>query len=122
MSVLVDTSVWVGHFKKKNPRLTQLLLSDLVLVHPFVLGEIACGTPPNRAQTLLDLKSLAYCKQATLEETIQMIGDHQLYGEGCGLVDLSLLASALITPQCLLWTQDRRLSRLAQSFGVGFAG
>lgn len=120
MSVLVDTSVWVAHFKKQNSRLIELLLGDMVLIHPFVVGEIACGSPPNRSQTLLDLKSLAHCKQATLEETMQMINDHQLHDVGCGLVDLSLLASALITPQCLLWTLDRRLNRLAQGFGVAF--
>ena len=32
--VLVDTSVWVDHFKHGNDRLVHLLEQDLVLTHP----------------------------------------------------------------------------------------
>ena len=46
--VLVDTSVWVDHFRQANPTLAALLESDRVLVHPMVIGELACGTPPDR--------------------------------------------------------------------------
>ena len=44
--VLVDTSVWVDHFRMHNDALTDLLELDVVFSHPLVLGEIACGTPP----------------------------------------------------------------------------
>jgi len=55
--VLVDTSVWLAHFRQHNDVLANLLDLDLVMVHPLILGEIACGTPPNRLQTLGDLGS-----------------------------------------------------------------
>ena len=64
-SVLVDTSVWVDHFRRRNDALIQLLAQDRVLVHPFVIGEIACGTPPARARTLADLDQLQPSQQAS---------------------------------------------------------
>lgn len=41
MSVLVDTSVWVDHFRKRNDALVELIEKDLVLNHPMVLVELA---------------------------------------------------------------------------------
>jgi predicted nucleic acid-binding protein len=41
--ILIDTSVWIGHFRTGEPRLVQLLEADLVLTHAFVFGELACG-------------------------------------------------------------------------------
>lgn len=116
--VLVDTSVWVAHFRRKNRDLAYLLELDRVLVHPMVLGELACGTPPNRLLTLADLDSLQHTHQATLKETMSFITAEKLFGLGCGLVDMLLLASTLITPQAELWTLDKRLAALAERFGV----
>jgi predicted nucleic acid-binding protein len=53
--VLVDTSVWVAHFRHANHTLTALLNADQVVCHPFIVAEIACGTPPHRARTLAGL-------------------------------------------------------------------
>lgn len=116
--VLVDTSVWVDHFKRGNQGLVYLLERDQVMVHPMVLGELACGTPPNRARTLIDLDNLQYSRQATLKETLDFVESEKLYGSGCGLVDMLLLASAMMTPQTELWTLDKRLSAIAERFGV----
>lgn len=44
--VLVDTSVWIAHFRKRNEELVGLLGHNLAMTHPLVIGEIACGTPP----------------------------------------------------------------------------
>ena len=41
--MLVDTSVWVYHFRRGNARLKLLLEDDEVATHPMVLGELACG-------------------------------------------------------------------------------
>jgi predicted nucleic acid-binding protein len=119
--VLVDTSVWVAHFRTGLPGLADLLARDAVLCHPWVLGELACGTPPRRQQTLDDVAELRSAQVASIDEILAFIGREQLYGLGCGLVDTSLLASTLMTPSARLWTLDRRLSELAQRFGVGFA-
>ncbi len=119
MSVIVDTSVWVDHFRHNNLALVDLMLQDSVLVHPMVIVEIACGTPPSpRSQSLGNLALLQPCKQATLSEVLALVERGKLYGLGCGLVDMCLLASTLITPAAALWTMDKRLAGLAQRFGV----
>ncbi|WP_153956490.1 type II toxin-antitoxin system VapC family toxin [Cupriavidus necator] len=119
MSVLVDTSVWVGHFKHRNDALVALIVSDQALTHPMVLVELACGTPPApRARTLGDIGLLQPAKQASLTEVMAFIEREKLYGPGCGLVEVSLLASTLITPGAQLWTMDRRLDDLSGRFGV----
>lgn len=116
--VLVDTSIWVDHFRRHNPGLVDLLMLDLVLTHPLVVGEIACGSPPNRTQTLSDLNSLQQAQHASVREAADFIEREQVFGTGCGLVDLLLLTSALMTPGTELWTLDKRLSGLAARFGV----
>jgi predicted nucleic acid-binding protein len=121
--VLVDTSVWVDHFRQRNSALIELLERDLVLTHPMVWAELACGTPPApRAQTLHDLRQLQATQQASLPEVVDFIDREKLYGQGCGLVDLVLLASTLITPGAQLWTLDKRLGALSDRFGVMHLG
>ena len=116
--ILIDTSVWVSHFRHSNELLSDLLVSDVALTHPMILGEIACGTPPARAQTIYDIGLLQQTQQAAMSEVMVFIEDEKLYGSGCGLVDMVLLASTLMTPGALLWTHDKRLAALAERFGV----
>lgn len=119
MSVLIDTSVWVDHFRNGNDALIDLIGLDLVLTHPMVILEIACGTPPApRIQTLGNMGLLRPCNQASMSEIMEFIEHEKLYGLGCGLVDMALLASTLITPGTELWTLDKRLADLAGRFGV----
>ncbi|WP_219210982.1 type II toxin-antitoxin system VapC family toxin [Variovorax boronicumulans] len=119
MSVLVDTSVWVDHFRHGNDALVALMALDRVLTHPMVVLELACGTPPApRRRTLDDIGLLRAARQATPAEVLAFVEQEKLYGLGCGLVDLNLLASTLITPDARLWTLDRRLRDLAARFGV----
>lgn len=119
MSVLIDTSVWIDHFRKGNDALVDLIGLDLALTHPMVILEIACGTPPApRIQTLSNISLLQPCNQASLSEVQTFIEHEKLYGLGCGVVDMALLASTLITPGTELWTLDKRLADLARRFGV----
>lgn len=119
MNVLVDTSVWVDHFRRGNAALVALLQADLALTHPMVLLELACGTPPQpRQRTLGDIAQLQSSQQASQREVLELIERERLYGQGCGLVDMVLLASTLITPAAQLWTLDQRLAALATRFGV----
>ncbi|MGY4730770.1 type II toxin-antitoxin system VapC family toxin [Burkholderia territorii] len=121
MSVLVDTSVWVEHFRRPLPALIQLLRVDNVLTHPLVILELTCGTPPEpRARTLGDLALLRQTRLATPGEVADWIERERLYGRGCGAVDCTLLASVLLTPNTRLWTRDRRLAQLAEQFGVHY--
>lgn len=121
MNVLVDTSVWVDYFKKGNKTLIELMSIDVAMTHPMVLVELACGTPPApRQQTLNDIGVLRHCQQATLTEVITFIETEKLYGLGCGLVDMSLLASTLLTPNTQLWTLDKRLLQLALRYQIAY--
>lgn len=116
--VLVDTSVWVHHFRQHDNALAALLALDRVMIHPMVLGELACGIPPARATTLADLERLQPTQQASLREVMAFVERERLFGLGCGLVDITLLASTLMTPGVALWTLDKHLSTLAERFGV----
>jgi predicted nucleic acid-binding protein len=118
--LLVDTSVWVNHFRIRDEVLANALALDLVMMHPMVLGELACGTPPSRAQTLTDLGRLQPAQQASLREVMAFIEREGLFGLGCGLIDITLLASTLLTPGAELWTLDKRLCALADRFAVMF--
>lgn len=120
MSVLVDTSVWVEHFKQRNDRLVALLEAGLVHCHPFVVVEIACGTPPSRAAVIGMLAELQSTPVATPAECLDLIELQTLQGRGCGFVDVSLLASALLAGQTLLWTLDKRLQVAAAEMGLNY--
>jgi predicted nucleic acid-binding protein len=117
--VLVDTSLWVGHFRRANPVLQSLLAMDQVLCHPLIVLELACGTPPApRERTLGDLRMLRQAVVATIEETLSLVENERLYDSGCGAIDVALLASVLLTPDARLWTADRSLDSLASRLGV----
>lgn len=119
--VLADTSVWVAHFRSANAVLQSMVAMDQVLCHPLIVLELACGTPPApRERTLGDLKKLRQAVVATTDETLAMIEREQLHDSGCGAVDMAMLASALLTPDTLLWTIDRNLDALATRLGVAF--
>jgi predicted nucleic acid-binding protein len=119
VSVLIDTSVWVDHFRQRNAALIDLIVLDQALTHPMVIAELACGTPPApRERTLGDIALLQGAQQASLQEVMAMVERDRLYGLGCGLVDLVLLASTRITAGARLWTMDKRLANLAARFGV----
>ena len=121
MEVLVDTSVWVAHFKQRNEHLAALLESGLVVCHPFVVVEVACGTPPRRAAVIDALSALDQAPVATPPELLALLQKKALYGRGCGFVDLSLLAATLLGNNLRLWTQDRRLQAVALSLGKAYA-
>ena len=121
MNVLVDTSVWIDHFRHGNDDLVNLLGRDQVLTHPMVILEIACGTPPApRLQTINNMELLRLCNQVSMAEAMAFIEQEALYGLGCGLVDIMLLASTLITPGSSIWTLDKRLMILAERFDVAY--
>ena len=109
---LVDTSVWVDHLRRGNARLATLLNDGLVLLHPFVLGELALGRLRRRAEVLGLLEELPRAESATHEEVLEFVERHDLAGSGVGWVDTHLLVSAALG-RVSLWTLDRRLARAA---------
>ena len=94
-----------------------------MLCHPLIVLELACGTPPApRERTLGDLKTLRQSVIATSDEALELIERKQLQDLGCGAVDMSLLASVLLTAGSLLWTVDKNLDALSTRLGVAFRG
>lgn len=106
--ILVDTSVWVDHLRNGNRRLRSLLLDENVLCHPFVVGEVACGSIRNRNEILSLLSTLPSARIAEHEEVLSLLQSRRLFGTGLGWIDAHLLASTLLTG-CKLWTLDKAL-------------
>jgi predicted nucleic acid-binding protein len=115
--ILVDTSVWIEHFRRGNDRLKTLLFDEQVLCHPFVIGELACGTLQKRSDILSMLKALPEAQLLEQEEVLSFLETRRVYGRGIGWVDAHLLGSTLLTG-CRLWTFDRPLRRAAAALDV----
>ena len=120
MNVLVDSSVWVGHFKQRSEHLVQLLEHGLVICHPCVVAEIACGTPPERQAIINMLADLDSAPVATQNELLAMMNNRKLFGRGCGFVDMSLQASSLISEKLHIWTVDKRFELIASELGLAY--
>lgn len=119
--ILVDTSVWVDHLRAADPRLTHLLDQGEVVMHPFVVGEIACGSLAQRPLVLDLLRGLPPAHVAEPDEVLNYIERARLHGKGIGYVDVHLLASTALSPGNRLWTRDKRLLAAALDFGCAFS-
>ena len=119
--ILVDTSVWINHLRLASAILSELLDDGEVLVHPFVLGELALGNLRRRDAFLSDLRDLPRAAVATDEEVISLIDRQTLFGRGIGYVDAHLLAAARLTAGTKLWTRDHRLQAVAAQLGLAAA-
>ena len=119
-AILVDTSVWIAHLRNRHDRLAALLDAGEVLCHPFVIGELACGSLANRSEVLALLGALDRPPAATHGEVLGILEDHQLYGRGLGWIDAHLLTSALLAG-ARLWTFDARLAGAARRFDAAYA-
>jgi len=117
--ILVDTSVWVDHLRAGDDVLSHHLRFGNVLMHPFVLGELALGTLRQRVVVLEAMGALPKAVVAEHDEVMHFIGRNDLAGRGIGYVDAHLLASCRLTPQARLWTRDKRLDAVGESLGVG---
>jgi predicted nucleic acid-binding protein len=110
---LVDTSVWVHHLRNGNNELRSLLDKGEVLCHPFIVGELACGSIANRTEILDLLSALPMAPVAEHDEVLYFLHRNRLYGKGMGWIDLHLLASASLG-KVRLWTTDRALKKAAE--------
>ena len=115
--ILVDTSVWIDHLRKGDDGLRSMLQASQVLIHPFVVGEIALGNLQRRELILRTLRNLPHSTSATDTEVHAFIEGHSLFGLGIGYVDAHLLASVRLT-NAFLWTRDKRLYDVAIKLGL----
>ena len=114
---MADTSVWVEHLRRGLPRLATLLQGGEVLIHPWVIGELACGNLRNRSQVLELLQGLPAATVARDAEVLLLIEREQLMGRSISYIDVHLLGAARLS-QCRLWTQDHCLAAVAQEQGL----
>lgn len=117
--ILVDTSVWIDHFRSGDAQLATLLLDGKVLGHPWVTGELALGNLEHRHEVVRLLQDLPQATVATDAEVMTLINQRHLFGLGIGYVDAHLLASAKLSGGARLWTRDRRLHAAAAQLDVG---
>ena len=117
--VIVDTSVWIEHFKEKNESLISLIEDDEILIHPFVIAELACGHLKNREETIGLLLKLPAPELLSIEEILIFVSKEKLYSRGVGFVDVSLLGSSILS-NALLWTYDKSLNKVSTSFDISF--
>ena len=120
MMILADTSVWVEHFRKRHATMVARLISNEILMHPFVLGELMLSGLHRRVEAMRELRSLPPSPLAGSEEVADLIGSASLDGRGIGYVDAALLAALRLRPGVLLWTRDRKLHEVAASMSLAF--
>ncbi|AHE97462.1 type II toxin-antitoxin system VapC family toxin [Thioalkalivibrio paradoxus] len=118
--ILVDTSVWVDHLRAGDAVLVELLNDSQVLMHPFVLGELACGNLRNRGEVLRLLQHLPQAIVASDQEVLFFIERNALMGQGIGYVDAHLLAAVTLGGSTQLWTRDQRLRSVAEALKLAY--
>lgn len=118
--ILVDSSQRVDHLRRGDAQLVDLLERADVILHPFVVGEMACGSLRDRLSILELLQDLPGAAVAEGEEVLGFVERHHLHGKGIGVVDVHLLASVALTEGAKLWTRDKRLRLAAQALGCAF--
>lgn len=119
--VLVDTAVWIDHLRAGEPHLAALLEQTDVIMHPMVLGELACGNVKHRAAMLGLWQGLPRLGAATQAAALDFLEQHRLWGRGLGFIVVHLLVSAAQREGTTLWTRDKRLHQAASELHLAFA-
>lgn len=116
--ILADTSIWTDHLRGSNPEMARLLGAGQILMHPFIVAEIALGSLHSRRKVLEGMDALLEVRVAQLSEVRQMIEVLALYSKGIGLTESHLIASCLLTPGTQLWTNDNAMEKVAKALGI----
>ncbi len=119
--ILVDSSIWIDHLRKSDRAFSNLLNQDLVLVHPFIIGELAMGGIGNRQDFLSFIQEFPQALVAHDDEVLAFVTRHKLFGTGIGYIDAHLLASTQLTPGAAIWTRDRGLNEIATKLLLGIS-
>lgn len=118
--ILIDTSVWIDHFRHGNAGVRQLLEQGEVLTHPLIIGELACGSLRDRSEVIEMMQRLPMSPKTTDDEALHFIDGNRLWGRGIGYIDVQLLASTVLLENTRLWTVDARLASAAARLFVSF--
>lgn len=118
--ILVDSSIWIKHLRNTDTTLVRLLGDNQVLVHPFIIGEIACGNFSNRSEVLSELRDLPFLPVTSDDEVLYFIEQNKMMRRGIGYIDAHLLASVALAPPARLWTQDRQLKAISDTMNLAY--
>ena len=118
--VLVDTSVWVDHLRSREPEVASLVDKRQIVIHPMVIGELACGNLSNRQEVLRYLSRLPRTLVAKDDEVLFFIKQRRLMGCGIGYIDAHLLAATVLHGTMRLWTHDRQMITVADELDIRF--
>jgi predicted nucleic acid-binding protein len=116
--ILADTSIWIDHLRSENKEMRKHLIQGNIVIHPFIIAELALGSLQGRTKTLALLDLLPQVRVAQLNEVRLTIESRRLYSLGIGLTDAHLIASVFINSSTLLWTKDKRLRKAAEALGI----
>lgn len=116
--ILVDTSIWIDHFKSASPILHSVIADDLLVTHDFVIAELAMGHVPKRELFLSQLRLFPRLPMVDETEFLNFVEQKRLSATGIGMCDAHMLASISRVPEATLWTGDRRLRTQAGHLGV----
>ena len=117
--ILVDTSVWIKHLRESDNNLIRLLVQGLVACHPFIIGELACGSIKNRHEIISLLNDLPSTEMLDHHDIMEFIEYRKIMNKGIGYVDVHLLGSALIS-ETPLWTFDNALKKIANQLSIAY--
>jgi predicted nucleic acid-binding protein len=116
--ILADTSIWIDHLRSGNKDMRKLLHEGNIVIHPFVVAELALGSIRERSKTLALLDLLPQVRMAQMSEVRHAIEARRLHSVGIGLIDAHLIASVFLNSSTLLWTRDKRLRKVAEGLGI----
>ncbi len=116
--ILADTPIWIDHLRSRNKALSEQLNRGNIVIHPFIIAELALGSLRERAKTLALLDLLPQVRVAQTSEVRLTIEARRLYSLGIGLTDAHLIASVFINSPTLLWTRDKPLRKVAEGLGI----
>jgi len=116
--ILADTSIWIDHLRLGDKEMRKHLNQGQVVIHPFIIAELALGSLKDRARTLGLLDLLPQVRVAQMNEIRATIEARRLYKLGVGLTDAHLIASVFLNPSTLLWTRDKQLRKVAVTLGI----
>ncbi len=116
--ILLDSSVWIDHLAKSNDKVVEVLDTQEVVAHPFVIGELACGTMRQRELFLSQLALLPSLPMASHTECMTLLSANRLWGIGLSWINVHLLASCRIA-RVRVWTNDSALMLVSKRLGLG---
>jgi len=116
--ILADTSIWIDHLRSGNEEMRKHLHQGDIVIHPFIIAELAMGSLRARSKTLALLDLLPQVRMPQLSEVRLMIEARRLYSMGIGLIDAHLIASVFVNSATVLWTRDKPLRSVAEALGI----